>query len=29
VKNTLPNVERVVEYGRLLQATSWKVPSAK
>ena len=29
VKNTLPNVERVVEFGRLLQATTWKVPLAK
>ncbi|XP_078175759.1 putative glutathione S-transferase GSTU6 isoform X2 [Carex rostrata] len=29
VKNTLPNVEKVVEYGRLLQATTWKVTPAK
>ncbi|XP_078175833.1 putative glutathione S-transferase GSTU6 isoform X7 [Carex rostrata] len=28
-KNTLPNVGKVEEYGRLLQATIWKVDSAK
>ena len=29
VKDTLPNVEKMEEYGRLLLATTWKVASAK
>jgi len=29
VKSILPNVERVEEFGRALQATKWKVDSAK